>query len=147
MTWVYNDSPIEELDDTYCGFVYLIINKLNNKQYIGKKLLKFKKTKVVKGKKKKYYAESDWKTYWSSSDILKKEVLEFGEENFERRILRFCHNKGELSYWEAKYQFQLDVLLHPDKFYNEWISIKTRRSHLLTKKYLTEQQKGFKLDE
>ena len=33
MTWVYNDSPIEELDDTYCGFVYLIINKLNNKQY------------------------------------------------------------------------------------------------------------------
>jgi hypothetical protein len=142
MSWLYDGLPIEEIDDTYCGFVYLITNIQTHKQYIGKKLLQFKKTKIVKGKKKRYKVESDWKTYWSSSDYLKEDVKLYGEHNFKREIIRLCKEKGELSYWEAKYQFEYDVLLYPDKFYNEWISIKTRRSHLLTKRYLTEQQKG-----
>lgn len=139
MLWIYEDLPIEDINPEYKGFVYIISNKLSGKQYIGKKLLQFKKTKQVKGKKKGYYVESDWKIYWSSSDKLKEDVAQFGETNFERKILRFCKTKSECSYYEAWYQMKYDVLLHPDKFYNEWISVKIRRSHLLTKALLSEK--------
>ena len=53
MIWVYDGNIVEEIDPKYCGFVYLITNNLNEKQYIGKKLLQFKKTKQVNGKKKR----------------------------------------------------------------------------------------------
>ena len=53
MSWIYNNEIFEEVDPKYFGFVYIITNKLNNKQYIGKKQFTFKKTKQVKGKPKK----------------------------------------------------------------------------------------------
>ena len=139
MSWTYEGESIDDIDSSYCGFVYLIVNKTNNKQYIGKKTLKFRKTKQVKGKKKRVYVDSDWRDYFGSSDLLKEDVKLLGEENFERNILRFCKTKSEMSYWEAKLQFQFDVLLYPDKFYNEWVCVKTRRSHLLTKTLLLER--------
>lgn len=142
MSWFYNESLIEEIDPKFVGFVYVIRNKTNNKQYIGKKILKFKKTKIVKGKKKKFFVDSDWRDYFGSSEVLKEEVNVLGEDNFERKILRFCRTKGELSYYEARFQFQYDVLLYPDKFYNEWISVRTRRSHLLTKTLLSERNES-----
>ena len=123
MSWWFQDLLIEEVDPMYCGFVYIITNKTNNKQYIGKKLLKFKKTKQVKGKKKGFYVESDWKTYFGSNEELNNDVALFGEQNFKREILKFCRSKGELSYYEAKYQFQYDVLLSPEKYYNGWIMV------------------------
>lgn len=137
--WYLNDVVIESLEDILIeepkciGFIYLITNKLNNKQYVGKKLLRFKKTKQVKNKKKSILVESDWQTYWSSSDEVKSDVFKYGEENFKREILNLCISKSQLSYWESKWQFQLDVLLYPDKFYNGWISCRIRRAHLLTK--------------
>lgn len=140
MSWFYGGESVENIDDQYCGFVYKITNKANGKQYIGKKLLKFKKTKVVKGKKKRFYVDSDWRDYFGSSESLKEDVKSLGSDNFHREIIRFCRTKGELSYYEAKWQMDLDVLLYPDKFYNEWIMLKTRRSHLLTKKLLSEQK-------
>ena len=139
MVWMYDGEIVEEIDSKYCGFVYIITNICSNKQYIGKKVLKFRRTKQVKGKKKKVYVESDWRTYFGSSELLKEDVKKLGEENFKREILRFCRTKGELSYYEAKMQMDNDVLLHPDKFYNEWIMLKTRRSHLLTKTLLSEK--------
>lgn len=142
MSWFYDESAIEEIDPKFVGFVYIITNKTNNKQYIGKKTLKFKKTKIVKGKKKKFFVDSDWRDYFGSSEVLKEEVNVLGEDNFERKILRFCRTKGELSYYEARFQFQYDVLLYPDKFYNEWISVRTRRSHLLTKTLLSERNES-----
>lgn len=140
MSWFYNGVVIEEIDSNYCGFVYKITNKETGKQYIGKKLLKFKKTKTVKGKKKRFYVDSDWREYFGSSETLKEDVKTLGEENFYREIIRFCRTKGELSYYESKWQMELDVLLHPDKFYNEWISVRVRRSHLLTKALLSEKE-------
>lgn len=133
MSWIYEGTLLEEVDPSYIGFVYLITNKSNGRQYIGKKLLNFKKTKVVKGKKKKFTVESDWKTYYGSSEELKADVILHGEDNFERKVLKFCKSKGECSYYEAKYQFEYDVLLEPDKFYNSWISVRVRRSHLVKK--------------
>jgi hypothetical protein len=72
--WHYNGLPFEEPDPNYYGFVYKITNTATLKQYIGKKLFWFKKTKILKGKKKRYLATSDLKTYFGSSKTLLEDV-------------------------------------------------------------------------
>lgn len=139
MSWLYNDNLVEDIDEKYIGFVYMITNLISGKRYIGKKLLQFSRTKVktvtlksgVKKKKKvKTKSESDWRTYWSSSEEVKKDVAELGEENFKREILQFCLTKGTASYYEAKYQFQYEVLEYPDLWYNGHIQCRVHRSHI-----------------
>lgn len=130
--WKYLDKEFTDPGNAW-GFVYEIIDLSNNKRYIGKKQFLFKKTKTVKGKRKRSLVESDWKDYFGSSEVLKNEISVKGEDNFERIILRICYSKSECSYWEAKYQFQYDVLLKPEEFYNEWISCKVSRRHLVKK--------------
>lgn len=131
MDWVYLGRPIDEetLED-YVGFVYVITNTTNGKKYLGKKLLKFSKTKQVKGKKKKIKIASDWKTYYGSSNALKADVEAIGEDKFTREILQFCKTKGECSYVEAKLQFQYDVLKDRDAWYNDHIWVRVHRTHL-----------------
>jgi len=51
--WVYNGSNITEAPEGAIGFVYLVTRLDTGRKYIGKKLLTFMKTKVVKGKKKR----------------------------------------------------------------------------------------------
>ena len=139
MTWLYQDTPVETLPEECVGFVYLITNNLSGRKYIGKKLAKFSKTtyKTVKQKngtkkrkKIRTKIDSDWQTYWSSSEELKADVIALGEHNFKREILRYCNLKNELSYYEAKYQFDYDVLLDESKWYNGWISVKVRKFKL-----------------
>ena len=136
MTWIFQGNPVETLPDDCVGFVYLITNNLSGKKYIGKKLAKFSKTtyktvKLKNGTKKKKKirskVDSDWLTYWSSSEDLKADVVALGEDKFSREILRYCNSKNELSYYEAKYQFEYDVLLDENKWYNGWISVKVRK--------------------
>lgn len=128
--WLYNDKPISEDElDGYIGFVYIITNLEDQREYVGKKLLKFRKTKKVKGKKKKYLADSDWKNYWGSNKLLIEDVKELGVACFVRRIVRLCKTKGEMNFYEAKYQFDLGVL-ESDRYYNEWICVRVHRSHL-----------------
>ena len=130
MSWIYHFRPVEEEDiEGYLGFVYLITNLTNGKKYIGKKLLKSRRTKLVKGKKKKSLVDSDWKKYWGSNKTLQEDVKSLGEDCFKRQILKFCKSKGEANYFEAKYQFELDVLISDD-YYNDWIMVKVARSHL-----------------
>ena len=130
MSWTFESQPIDEtiLDD-YVGFVYCITNLNTNKKYIGKKLLKFRRTKVVKGKKKKLLIESDWKKYWGSNKNLIADVEALGEDKFVREILKFCKSKGECNYYEAKLQFERAVL-EDDSHYNDWIMCKIHRSHV-----------------
>lgn len=128
--WFYNGEPIESIDDKYGAFVYCITNLTNGKQYIGLKLTKFSKTKKVKGKKKKYKVESDWRDYWSSSEDLKKEVEVLGVDNFKREILYFCLNKGTANYLEAREQFDRRVLENPDRYYNGIINCRVHKSHI-----------------
>jgi len=128
--WLYDDKEINDSElEGYVGFVYKITNLEDSRIYIGKKLLKFKKTKQVKGKKKKILVESDWKKYWGSNKVLIQDVLELGEKKFLREIIRLCKTKGEMSYYEAKYQFELGAL-ESERFYNEWIMLKVHKSHL-----------------
>lgn len=130
MSWIYNDRPVTEndIEDQY-GFVYEITNLLNGKRYIGKKLLWFSKTKTVKGKKKRYKVESDWKTYWGSNKQLLLDIAQYGEENFIRTVLYWCKNKGEANYMEAKIQFEKGVLLD-ENFYNDLIRVRVSGSHV-----------------
>jgi hypothetical protein len=130
MTWYFKNEPIDEIDTKYKAFVYLITNLKTGRKYIGKKLTEFTKTKTTKGKKKRVKYESDWRDYWSSSDELKKDVVELGEENFRREIIYFCLNKGTASYFEAKEQFLNEVLENPDLWYNGQIQVRVHRTHI-----------------
>jgi len=136
MSWLFENTHVEILPEDCVGFVYLITNNISGRKYIGKKLSKFSKTtyKVVKlkngtkkRKKIRSKVDSDWQDYYGSSDELKKDVELLGIDKFTREVLKYCKSKTELSYYEAKYQFDNDVLLDKVKWYNAWISVKVRR--------------------
>ena len=128
MSWIYRGELLEDTGN-YVGFVYMITNLRTNKRYIGKKLFHFTKTRQVKGKKKKYKVESNWKEYFGSNDDLNNHVNILGETSFTREILRLCISKGEMTYFEAKYQFEYGVL-ETDNWYNSHIMARVHKKHL-----------------
>jgi hypothetical protein len=130
LNWQHNSQDFTEdlIGDNY-GFVYQITNLVNGKKYIGKKFFYSTKTKQVKGKKKKIKVFSNWQTYYGSSDILHKDVLQYGNEKFVREILHLCKSKGECGYLEAKEQFIRGVM-ESDDYYNTWIMVRVRKSHI-----------------
>ena len=139
MTWIYQNSPVQDLPEDCVGFVYLITNNLSGKKYIGKKLAKFAKTtyrtvKLKNGTKKKKKIrskiDSDWREYYGSNDQLNKDVLTQGTENFTREILYYCRSKAECSYIEAREQFSNRVLESTD-YYNGQISVRVHGSHII----------------
>ena len=88
---------------------------------------------MAEGKKNKRRStkESDWRTYWGSSDHLNEDVEQLGPENFTREILYYCTSRGELSYLEAKEQFDREVL-KTDEYYNGIINVRVGSSKALT---------------
>ena len=133
MQWTYKGKIVEKISEEYIGFVYLITNITNDKKYIGKKLAQFKVTKKpLKGKKNKRRStkESDWRNYWGSSDTLNADVENLGPQNFTREILYYCTSRGELSYLEAKEQFDREVL-KTDEYYNGIINVRVGSSKAL----------------
>jgi hypothetical protein len=139
--WIYNNKEVMELPDNVVGFVYLITNLMNGKRYIGKKLAKFSRTrykmhtqkngKRVK-KKIRSYVDSDWQTYYGSSEALTADIAIFGAQSFKREILRMCFSKAECSYYEAKEQFYNEVLESPN-WYNAQISVRCHKKNILDK--------------
>lgn len=132
--WTYQGrEPTEEDLVDRVAFVYVITRKSDGKRYFGKKRLIKKVTRPpLRGKKRKRvsHVESDWKSYWGSNDDLRNEIERDGAEGFTREILWFCKTLGESSYLEAKVQFDHDVLLYPEKFWNGWITLKVSSSHV-----------------
>ena len=133
--WIYQGEVFDEnLVDRYHGFVYCITNLDTGMKYIGKKSMWSKRTlpplKGQKRKRKKVF-ESDWREYYGSSAVLNKERARISDDRYKREILRLCKSKGELSYWELKYQMDEDVLLKPDEYYNAFVGGKIHRSHVL----------------
>jgi len=130
--WYYKSKEYDETPEEYQGFVYLIAELDTNKKYIGKK--NFWKPKVLpknskRSRRVRTRVESDWKDYYGSNKELQALVESNGIENYRRDILRLCKTKGEMSYYEAKLQFEHDVLLRDD-YYNEFIGCKIHSRHL-----------------
>jgi len=133
MTWFYNDKPFGDIDiGTYIGFVYVITEISSDKKYVGKKGFWSKRTlPPLKGKtrKRKVVTLSDWKDYYGSSDTVKLLLEKNGPDAFKREILHLCESKGEMSYMEAKVQFEREVLLRDD-YYNGIINCRINKSHV-----------------
>ena len=120
-------TKLEDFPSDTEYFVYIITNKKTGQYYIGKKALRFNRKKKLtqkelleyegkRGRKPKtrlVTTESDWKNYYSSNDQLKKDVIELGEENFDRKILKLCPNKKLSTYYETYYQFEKECLKDP----------------------------------
>lgn len=116
--WTIKESIC--LPENPFGFIYIITNKVNGRQYIGKKQCVSRvKRKPLKGKTRNRidHKESDWKTYTGSSKELNEDIAKHGKENFTFEILEWCGSKWELGYKEIKKQIELDVLLN-EQFYN-----------------------------
>jgi hypothetical protein len=130
--WYYNNEPVEEIDPKYLAFVYLITHIESNKKYIGLKTTKSKKTKQVKGKKKRFTVESDWRDYWSSSPIIKEMIEAEGTVVFVREVLVFAETKGQLNYLEEKFLYGVGAI-ESDKFFNSNIRSKMFKRNILNK--------------
>ena len=137
--WIFTD-PVHP--EQWFGFVYLIKNKINGRIYVGKKVFwnntkkKLTKTEIAEqtgpGRKpthKVVTKESNWMTYWGSNKELLADVKEHGVNNFERKILKLCRSKKQLTYFELHYQCVYEVL--STNAYNDNILGKFYRKDLL----------------
>ncbi|MCZ4089063.1 hypothetical protein [Sinorhizobium psoraleae] len=133
MTWLYLDKPFDpDLIGTHYGFVYCIRDRQTGKKYLGKKTFRNTKTlPPLKGqkRKRKQVTESNWRDYFGSNETLKSLVEKHGSERFERTIIRLCKTASEAAYFEAKLQFENDVLLSDD-YHNDYVMVRINRSHL-----------------
>ena len=107
--WYFEGSPFlsEDIDDNF-GFVYLITNLQNGRQYIGRKY--FWQFRTPKGKKRKVKSESDWKKYYGSCPELKEDIERLGRQNFSRTILSLHKTAGKTNFEETRQLFVHGVL-------------------------------------
>lgn len=123
MDWTFNGELLTKPPQNCFGFIY-IITRTNNisldtpTKYIGKKQFFFKR----KEKGSQIFIESDWKSYYGSSDLLKADIEKYGKENFKREIIYLSYSKQELTYMELNYMFLHEVLKSGNGYYNASIS-------------------------
>ena len=115
------------------GFVYRI-DKLDpkdgeKKHYWGCKQMKaVKKMPPLKGKsrKRKKDCQTDWRTYYGSSNDLLADIAALGKDQFKGTILTFCSCKWQLKYEELKIQMQNNVLIRDD-VYNGIVNVRINK--------------------
>lgn len=133
--WTYQNELFDPAKFSYeslAGFVYLIVDKTNDKKYVGKKnFWSTRKLPPLKGKSRKRIkkVESDWRDYYGSSEKVKSILEEYGPDRFDRYILHLCKSKGEMSYMEMKEQIDREVLFK-EEYYNEFIGGKIHAKHV-----------------
>jgi hypothetical protein len=140
MCWKYKSKCLKVPPEGYYGFVYLITNLVSGRIYVGKKAFSYKKkTRLSKRAKKSTGStkrikiesiDSQWLSYFGSSEELKLDVKTIGEKQFKREILHLCKSKAQMSYLEAKEQFKREVLEDPNS-YNKWIGVKVFKTKYL----------------
>lgn len=72
----------------YLGFIYKTTCLINNKIYIGRR--------VIKG-------DNSDDLYLGSGVLFARAIKKYGKSNFKREILRYCNNEHELQIWEYYY--------------------------------------------
>ncbi len=130
--WYYENKEYDETPEEFQGFVYQITERDTGKKYIGKKNFWRPKTlPITKSRKRRVRTsvESNWKDYYGSSNEVCRIVEQHGMERFKREILKLCKTKGEMSYYEAKLQFEHNVLFRDD-YYNNFIGCRIHAKHL-----------------
>lgn len=111
-------SPIEIPEpNPYVGFIYQITNRATGKRYIGRKQMTSTMKKQVKCKTKpgkkttRITKPSKWMTYTGSSAMLNADIMKYGINQFEFRILSFHMTKSSLNYEEVKQLVIQDALI------------------------------------
>lgn len=126
--WIYQGNEFtEDMIGDNVGFVYVITNHSNGKQYVGKKLFTKSKTYQKNKKRKRKRVSSDWMEYTGSNDQLNEDIK--NGHVITKQILHLCKSKGFCSYLESKEILNRDCLIN-DKYYNTWLSARIRRTHL-----------------
>jgi hypothetical protein len=140
--WVNLPENINETE--HFSIIYCITNTITGKKYIGKCQLWSKLTKPpLKGtkRKRKINKPSNYMQYYGSSEQLKKDLIEFGKENFTREVLDVASCKWEASFLELLYQLQNNAI-SSDDYLNGIINIRLCKMPA----HLREKYKNFKLD-
>tara|TARA_B100002019_G_scaffold199734_1_gene173085 strand:- start:13428 stop:13868 length:441 start_codon:yes stop_codon:yes gene_type:complete len=107
--WRYMGTVFDgSLIGDFYGFVYLITNLKNQRQYIGRKY--FWQKRKPKGGKRRVTSESDWRKYYGSCPELKDDIKLFGKDSFSREILSMHLTPGKTNYEETKQLFLNNVL-------------------------------------
>jgi hypothetical protein len=130
-----NPSRIKLDPDNSFGFVYLIVNLLTGRRYIGKKQY-HQYRKGIKAR------PSDWRTYTSSSRLLNEDIKRQGKTNFHFEILAEFDTRGGLVYGETHLQQVCNVRTETDGederlFYNQFID----RIRFIPAEFMTAKQK------
>ena len=141
--WTYLGLPVVRPAKA-TNFIYKITHIATGKWYIGRKALYKTAYKQVKGKKKKYLKDSDWQTYWSSSDELQKWAEVEGADKFTREILMFTETAAATTYAEEAILYMTGALFDPlclngnirAKIFRKWFANKETDLHVRIMKAL-----------
>ena len=75
------------------GYIYMIVNKVNGKTYVGQR---------------KFHGKWNDDKYMGSGKILKQAINKEGVSNFEKFLIQYCSNQNELNkqeiFWIAEYR-------------------------------------------
>jgi group I intron endonuclease len=119
--WIsqYADLMLQEYQNPQYGFIYMTKNLITGKLYIGQ----HKRTMNPKD------IDDSW--YLGSGVALRRAILKYGEENFERTILYECENESQLNYMEYVFTDFYNVV-EDDNFYNMVMGGQGPKCHTFT---------------
>lgn len=136
--WWFRGEPFRsENIGKFVGFVYVIECLLDGKKYIGRKY--FHQLRKVRGKTRRQRSESNWKDYWSSSEVVQQLIDKYGEHNFRRTIISLHTTKGDCNWYEVYEQVKNNVL-ESTEYLNDNINGKWYRkaSHIIESRSIDE---------
>lgn len=114
--YTFNVIDVEDIDINTCyGFIYVSINEINNKKYIGQKTIKTEKG----------LERSDWKTYLGSGSVIRKAIKKYGKENFKRYIIDIARTQAKL---DKKETYYINEVFNAATN-NSWYNIKDGSQH------------------
>ena len=139
MKWYYNgevyDPAYEDIPEDVLGFVYIITDTESGEKYIGQKRMRKPKTlPITKSRKRRVrtVVESDWRSYHSSSTVIKENVAAGHTARYHREIIRFGGSKGDLHLLELIEQIERNVLFDPT-YLNGLVNVRIHKKHISKK--------------